>query len=504
MGEQLPEGYCLWEMEDTAFTVGILGTGPGFLSILDIIHNESIAEFLPPMKLVALCEPGREADKLRDPRVAGLPIYGTLQEMLGAHPAINLIIELAGKRYKIKQIIQSLPDSVSFIDHTASFFLCALNKFASISAHCQVSLDNQRVLLQAIIDEVPEDILLLDRNGKVVDCNRNVLLRRGRPKQELIGRPCWEIQAVSGDTPFCHPETQDCPFHTALRTGHKAESLETRVSKDGRLLYFREYAYPVYDSNRSLTHVMIMRRDITSRTENEKRAQQSEKIGVVERLSAYMAHEIRNPLFAIGGFTNSLLKSPNLTEREREKVRIILEETAKLDRILKEMIGFSRPGADQPGEVNIVKLARDAVNTMRSGFLPAGVEISLATGDDVPRVKAHEDTLKRALMHLVTNAVEAMDVPGLVEVGVAMEGGMVALSVSDVGRGMPKDILEKVFSPFFTTKGNGYGLGLALMRKAVEDWGGQMEVASREGRGTTVILRLPAVLAVPLDGQENN
>lgn len=501
MADQLPQGYCLWELEDTAFFVGLMGTGPGFLSMLDIIHNEAVGEFLPPMQLVAACEPGPEKEKLRDPRMQGIPVYAAYQEMLAAHPEINLLIELAGKRYKIKKIVATLPDSVSFIDHTASFFLCALNKFASISARCQINLDSQRVLLQAIIDEVPEDILLLDRHGCVVDCNRNVALRRGAGKDELVGKPCYDVQAIRGDMPFCHPEAKDCPFHAALRTGHKAESLETRVSPEGRLLYFRVYAYPIFDASRNMTHVMIMRRDITSRTESEKRVQQTEKIGVVERLSAYMAHEIRNPLFAIGGFTNSLLKSPNLSEREREKVRIILEETAKLDAILKEMLEFARPGADGPAEVDPCAVAREAVDVLRAGFLPKGVSVALETGQGVPNVLASEDTLRRAVMHLVTNACEALNGQGLVEVSVKMSGPFVALGVRDTGKGMAKDVLERVFSPFFTTKGKGYGLGLALIRKAVEDWGGQVDVVSREGQGTLVTLRLPPALAVT--GAEN-
>jgi PAS domain S-box-containing protein len=496
MADRLPEGYCLWEMEDTAFRVGLMGTGPGFLSILDIIVSPAIAEFLPPMTLVAVSEPGLEREKLRDPRAAGVPLYETYQEMLAAHPDINLLVELTGKRYKTKQIAASLPDTVSFIDHTASFFLCALNKFAAINARCQLNLDNQRVLLQAILDEVPEDIVLLDKAGRVADCNRNVVLRRGLSREEIIGRPCWDAQAIRDDMPFCHPETKDCPFYTALRTGRKAEALETRVNKDGRLLYFREYAYPIFDASRSLSHVMIMRRDITSRTESEKRVQQSEKIGVVERLSAYMAHEIRNPLFAIGGFTNSLLKSPNLSEREREKVRIILEETARLDKVLKEMIGFSRPGEEVPDQVDVLKVAREVVRVMESGFLPKGVGISLEAGREVPRVVAHEETLSRAMMHLVTNAVEAMDSAGLVEVSVRMAGPMVAVGVRDTGRGMPRDVLERVFSPFFSTKGKGYGLGLALIRRSVEDWGGQVEIASKVGEGTQVTLFLPPALAV--------
>lgn len=495
MADQLPEGYCLWELEDTAFRIGILGTGPGFLSMLDIIHNEAIGEFLPLMELVAVCEPDPDRGKLRDPRVSRLPVYDTWQRMLAGHPEINLLIELAGKRHKIKQIVAHLPDGVILIEHTASFFLCALNKFAALSARCQLHLDNQRLLLQAIIDEIPEDILLLDTSGRVVDANRNVALGHGVPKEELIGRTCWDLRAPRGANPHCGPESEQCPFTKALRTGRKAEALETRVSREGRLLYLREYAYPILDGQSNLTHVMIMRRDITSRTEHEKRAQQSEKVTVVERLSAYMAHEIRNPLFAIAGFANSLLKSPTMGDTEREKVRIILEETARLDGVLKEMIGFSRTGAEMPGEVDALAIVSQAVETMRSDFLPRTVQVAFRGRENLPKVTAHADTLRRAVMHLMSNASEAMGGAGHMEVSVGLSGPMVVIEVRDAGAGMSKEMLERVFSPFFTTKDKGYGLDLALIRKSVEDWGGLVEIHSREGSGTEVMVRLAPVLA---------
>jgi signal transduction histidine kinase len=132
------------------------------------------------------------------------------------------------------------------------------------------------------------------------------------------------------------------------------------------------------------------------------------------------------------------------------------------------------------------------------------VSVSLALGQDVPRVVAHEDTLRRAVIHLIANAAESMEAverTGVVEVSVEASGRHVVLVVEDTGKGMPREVLEGVFSPFFSTKGlgkgKGYGLNLALMRKAAEDWGGQMEIFSREGQGTRVTLRLAPVLAVP-------
>ena len=390
-----------------------------------------------------------------------------------------------------------LPDDVNFIDHTASFFLCALNKFATISAHCRTNLDNQRAMLEAVINEVPEDIVVLDRLGRVADCNRNVVKRRGLSKEELIGLPCWDVQAVRDDLPFCHPETRDCPFYAALRTGQKAEAMETRVSKEGRLLYFRVYAYPVFDAAGNIPHVLVMRRDITSRTEGEKRLQQSEKIGIVGRMSEYLAHEIRNPLFAIGGFTNSLLKSENLTPREREKVKIILEETARLDTILREILGFTKPAEGAVDEVDAGAMAREAVTALQGLYAPQDVSLTFDGEPNLPRATADADTLKRGIIHLIDNAFESMGRPGSVNVRAFMDQGNVCVSVGDTGRGMPKDVLERVFSPFFSTKaGKGTGLGLAKIRKALDDWGGSVEVASQEGKGTTVTLRLAPVLGV--------
>ena len=134
---------------------------------------------------------------------------------------------------------------------------------------------------------------------------------------------------------------------------------------------------------------------------------------------------------------------------------------------------------------------------MRSGFLPLGVELRLEAVENLPKAVAHEDTLRRAVMHLAANAVDALEEKGgVVDVRVGVDLGHVRLSVSDTGQGMSKEVLEQVFSPFFSTKTKGYGLGLAMIRKAVEDWGGQVEISSREGQGTEVVLRLAPVLAV--------
>jgi Signal transduction histidine kinase regulating phosphoglycerate transport system len=123
--------------------------------------------------------------------------------------------------------------------------------------------------------------------------------------------------------PFCRVMDRDCPFHKTLANREAAETLMTRVNAEGRLLYFRIYSYPILDALGAMTHIMVMQRDITSRTYREKHQQQADKLAVIGEMSTYLAHEIRNPLFAIGGFTNALLRSTEFSGASREKLTII-------------------------------------------------------------------------------------------------------------------------------------------------------------------------------------
>ena len=193
-------------------------------------------------------------------------------------------------------------------------------------------LDHQRLLLEAILDEVQEDIVLLTASGVVADCNKHIAHRLGRTKTELLGRHCRELSSGSGDPPLCDPDDPECPFRLAVASGEKAERLHTAVAPDGRLRYYRTYAYPIRDVAGRVAHVVVFRRDITDRTVGEISARQAERIESLGRLSSYLAHEIRNPLFAASGFANRLVKMENLPEAAREKAGIVVEELARMAR----------------------------------------------------------------------------------------------------------------------------------------------------------------------------
>ncbi len=488
--------YCLFESEEGEHRVAVLGTGPGFLSIVDLLTSQEFHDFLPGFRLVAVAEPGPDEKRLDKVRAMGVPIYADFNDLWARHSDIRYLVELTGRRDRVEALRHALPGQVSLIDHAAAVLFCGLRDMARIKSHCEVNLDRQRTLLQAIIDEVREDILLLDLKGRVVDMNRNVWQRTGKTKEELAGKPCCEVMTLRDGLPFCREMDKGCPFFKTLTTREAGETLMTRVNAEGQLLYFRIYSYPILDTFGEMTHVMIMQRDITSRTYREKHEHQADKLAIIGEMSTYLAHEIRNPLFAIGGFTNALLRSTDLSEKDREKLAIIAEETQRLDHMLTSILNFARPSRTPTDKVDLRRVVEDTVELMEIGYSRQGYRFEVHCDASLPMVSGEPEMLKQCLVNLYKNSIEAMPSGGLITTRCGLSDDLVSLSVEDRGQGMSEQDLEKACSPFYTTKEKGCGLGLAMIKKIVEEFGGNIEIKSRVGEGTSVTLLLPPMLAV--------
>lgn len=486
---------CLWEHDDIVYRIGIIGTGPGFMAVLDLVENPVFRDFLPKMSIVGVTEPGPNRKKLEYARRMGVPLYESAEALVTAHPEMTLLMDLSGHVARIEALRRILPPTVSFLRQDAAVFVCGLHDMACSARFCRLNLNRQRLLLQAIIDEVREDILLLNHSGLVVDMNRNVWQRTGRPKEALLGHPCWEVMTTSEGAPFCQARDEHCPLTVCLVSGQKEEAMLTRVSKDGRLLYFRVYAYPIRNQGQGLEHVMMMRRDITARTQRERNEQQIDKLALLGEMSTYLAHEIRNPLMAIGGFTNALLRSENLTDKERGELSIVAEESKRLDRMLESILNFARPTRCETFEVDLAAAVEETLEFMEVGYGPRGYRFSTDLDPHLTKVRGNLEFIKQCLVNMVKNSIEAMPEGGEIRIATGMKGDRAFLRVADDGCGMSESEMRKVFSPFYTTKKHGYGLGLAMMKKMVEELGGRIDLASREGVGTTVTVFFPAVLA---------
>jgi PAS domain S-box len=481
--------------EDKRYVIGVIGDIPALLTFWQMFKDKANDTALREIGIVAVTLPdGGTLPDSEEPSGERIPTYGGYREMLDKHPEINLVIESTGRPALVQELRAGLPVGVTLVERNAASFFINLLASDKIWVACKLDLMHTQNMLKTIIDQMDQEILFLDKRGVVVGMNKTVLDRLGLPKKSILGRSYCEI-FTGTDEPECGYEKD--PFGHTMLSGGPAETVTSEVNGEGRVRYFRVYTSPIFDEDGTINHVVAIRRDITQRTSMEHRLQQAEKLASIGELSTYMAHEIRNPLFTISGFANSLMRAEGLDDKAREKLGIILDESKRLDEILKSLLNFTRPTEAQVAELDLNELVKATMDVMRLPCENQGVAATVDLDETVARVHANPDLIKQCLINLVKNSLEAMPGGGRLLVTTTMTRDYVVLSVEDTGHGIPLDIREKVFSPFFSTKGKGAGLGLAQTQKILDEIGGDVDLVSREGAGTKITLFLPPILAVP-------
>jgi signal transduction histidine kinase len=216
-----------------------------------------------------------------------------------------------------------------------------------------------------------------------------------------------------------------------------------------------------------------------------------ERLAAIGELAALVAHEVRNPLGAIAN-SAALLKREVAADGQGEQLlAIVREETHRMDRIVSDLLDFARPDGVSPSAVSLATVVRDAVDSARPDADKSGVELSLTQVEAlVARVDPH--LLRRALLNLISNAVQSSQRGDRVSIELRRDGGGAILQVSDEGAGIEPGDVDRVFEPFFTTRATGTGLGLTVVQRFAEAHGGSVEVSSRPGGGTRFVLRIGA------------
>jgi two-component system NtrC family sensor kinase len=221
---------------------------------------------------------------------------------------------------------------------------------------------------------------------------------------------------------------------------------------------------------------------------------QTEKLAAIGKLAAGVAHEINNPLTGI--LTNSSLLLSDLPsgDARREDLQIIVDETLRCRKIVKGLLDFARQTKPQKQAVDLNSVVEDVLNLVRNQASFRDIALATALDRRLPAVMADRDQMRQVVLNTVLNAAEAMPNGGAIRVTSKVDSatGFVELSIRDTGPGIPEEIKSKLFEPFFTTKKSGTGLGLAIAYGIMERHKGTIDVDSAPGRGTTIILRIPA------------
>jgi signal transduction histidine kinase len=260
---------------------------------------------------------------------------------------------------------------------------------------------------------------------------------------------------------------------------------------DGARRAFRIRSTPMKDAEGRLVGAVTLLEDITHLSEVSR---------LKSEFIAAASHELRTPLTSVQMGIHLLLEGTAgaLDERQQDILQVCREDTARLDRLMRELLDLSKieSGAVTPvlAPVRPSTLIAAAVDPLRLQVETRGIHLDVDAPPDLPHVSVDRSQIERVIGNLVTNAARATPAGGRVTVAANQRGGEVAISVSDTGAGIPRDYLPKIFEPFVQVphaSGGGAGLGLPISRRIVEGHGGRITVQSEPGRGSTFTFTVP-------------
>jgi signal transduction histidine kinase len=249
----------------------------------------------------------------------------------------------------------------------------------------------------------------------------------------------------------------------------------------------------------SRVHGLLSDVDSTRDELERSRAQlvQSEKMAVMGKLAADMAHSIRNPMTSIKMRLFSLQRNLELPDAQKDDLEVVAEEMRRLDNIVGNFLEFSRPPKLQLRQVNVSEIVDTTLQLLDRRLERGGIQVQRRRRDDLPAIQADPELLKEVMVNLVVNACEAMVDGGKLviteeEATAESMGRAVMVRFADTGPGFPEEVLDKVMDPFFSTKEDGTGLGLSIANRIIEEHGGRLDIRPDEVGGATITITVPA------------
>ena len=412
--------------------------------------------------------------------------FKDLDELLAAQVGLAVVVATPAEAERLSAQVAQRPSSPPF----------ALLVSSGTQAHPHLrlveSLLKGKNEWERTFDAIVDPVALIDRNGTVVRANLGLARVLELPIGEIVGAPYPSLLGVP------RPGSAD-PIGQSLADG-EARTEEVRFESLPGVQQVTASPYNVTDG--VLQGAVVIIKDVNDLKEQQERLQQASRLADIGQLAAGVAHEINTPLASIALRAESLLKAaadPRLQAVDSFKnfpryLKTIDEEIFRCKKIIGALLEFNRVRRPETRITDLNALAEKATDLVGHQMMLKQVTLSLKLEASLPHIRADDGQLRQALIALLMNALDATPAGGHVEVETHRDGAdTVVLTVADDGSGISPENLDKIFTPFFTTKpvGQGTGLGLAICHGIVASHGGKIRVDSEIGRGTRLSLVLP-------------
>ena len=356
--------------------------------------------------------------------------------------------------------------------------------------------ERSRSQLMEILRSMHEGVCILGPDYFLETLNPALAKTLGTDEKNLINQPCYSVFMGRGSA------CPECPLEQTWNRGGPAYAPKRLTPPTGEPFSADVFTLPLIRSHEDRPHVFCYLKDLTAETILKRKLTQSKKLASLGEVAAGIAHEMRNPLVSIRSASEMLLDSPNHDEEEKTLSEIIHKEAAQMERIIREIVAYAQPPRLDKSRVQLNDVVREILRQVgvHKDFGPS-ILLEIDLDEDLPVAYLDRLQFSQVLWNLFQNARDAIEGEGTIRVFTFCEswdgGGLahksLCLVVADTGKGLDEETMGEIFKPFFTTKSDGLGMGLALVQQIIEAHDGEIRVESQPGEGSKFTIRLPLI-----------